>query len=99
MDKVLILGNKDDRNVSKQNIINDTTTPDPTDGSNSIATLMVFLMTSPDGNIFHVTGLLCVEFTGHRWIPRTKASDAELWYFLSFAPEPTVEPTMDTLVH
>ena len=22
------------------------------------------------------------EFTGHRWIPRTKASDAELWCFL-----------------
>ena len=22
------------------------------------------------------------EFTGRRWIPRTKASDAELWYFL-----------------
>ena len=30
---------------------------------------------------FCVTGLLCGEFTGHRWIPRTKASDAELWYF------------------
>ena len=25
---------------------------------------------------------LCGEFTGHRWIPRTKASDAELWCFL-----------------
>ena len=23
----------------------------------------------------------CGEFTGHRWIPRTKASDAELWIF------------------
>ena len=23
------------------------------------------------------------EFTGHRWIPRTKASDAELWCFFS----------------
>ena len=29
-----------------------------------------------------VTGHLCVEFTGPRWIPRTKASDAELWCFL-----------------
>ena len=29
-----------------------------------------------------VTGHLCGEFTGHRWIPRTKASDAELWCFL-----------------
>ena len=26
------------------------------------------------------------EFTGHRWILRTKASDAELWYFLWSAP-------------
>ena len=38
-------------------------------------------MTSSNGNIFRVTGHLCGEFTGHRWIPRTKASDAELWYF------------------
>ena len=30
---------------------------------------------------------LCVEFTGQRWIPRTKASDAELWCFLWSAPE------------
>ena len=39
-------------------------------------------MTSSNLNIFHVTGHLCGEFTGHRWIPRTKASDAELWCFL-----------------
>ena len=39
------------------------------------------MMTSSNRNIFRVTGPLCVEFTGHRWIPRTKASDAELWYF------------------
>ena len=26
------------------------------------------------------------EFTGHRWIPRTKASDAELWCFLWSVP-------------
>ena len=39
------------------------------------------IMTSSNGNIFRVTGPLCVEFTGHRWIPRTKASDAELWDF------------------
>ena len=25
--------------------------------------------------------VLCGEFTGHRWIPRTKTSDAELWCF------------------
>ena len=34
---------------------------------------------------FRVTGPLCREFTGHRWIPLTKASDAELWCFLRFA--------------
>ena len=30
---------------------------------------------------------LCGEFTGHRWIPLTKASDAEIWCFLWSAPE------------
>ena len=33
-------------------------------------------------DIFRVTGPLCGEFTGHRWIPLTKTSDAELWCFL-----------------
>ena len=47
------------------------------------------MMTSSNGNIFRVTGPLCGEFTGHRWIPRTKASDAELWCLT--APEWTVE--------
>ena len=37
------------------------------------------MMTSSNGNIFHVTGPLCREFTGHRWIPLKKASDAELY--------------------
>ena len=32
--------------------------------------------TSSNENIFRVTGPLCGEFTGHRWIPLTKASDA-----------------------
>ena len=36
---------------------------------------------------FRVAGPLCGEFTGHRWIPLTKASDAELWRFLWYAPE------------
>ena len=39
------------------------------------------MMTSSNGNIFRVTGHLCGEFTGPRWIPNTKASDAELWCF------------------
>ena len=42
---------------------------------------------SSNGNNFRVTALLCGEFTGHRLIPRTKASDAELWCFLWSAPE------------
>ena len=45
------------------------------------------MMTSSNGNIFRVTGPLWGEFTGHRWIPLTKASDAELWCFLWSAPE------------
>ena len=40
------------------------------------------IMTSSNGNIFRVTGPLCGEFTGDRWIPCTKACDAELWCFL-----------------
>ena len=43
------------------------------------------MMTSSNGNMFRVTGLLCGEFTGR--IPHTKASDAELWSFLWSAPE------------
>ena len=30
----------------------------------------VVMVTSSNGNIFRVTGPLCGEFTGHRWIPR-----------------------------
>ena len=30
------------------------------------------MTTSSNGNIFRVTGPLCGEFTGHRWIPVTK---------------------------
>ena len=39
------------------------------------------MMTSSNGNIFRVTGHLCGEFTGYRWIPHIKASDAELLMF------------------
>ena len=48
---------------------------------------VVYIMTSSNGNIFRVTGHLCGEFTDLRWIPRTKASDAELWCFLWSASE------------
>ena len=40
------------------------------------------MMTSSNGSIFRVAGLLCGEFICHRWIPLTNASDAELWCFL-----------------
>ena len=43
-------------------------------------------MTSSNGNIFRVTSHLCGEFTGPRWIPLTKASDAELWCFFDLRP-------------
>ena len=38
--------------------------------------MLYAMMMSSNGNIFRVTGHLCGEFTGSRWIPRTKASDA-----------------------
>ena len=44
------------------------------------------MMTSSNGNIFGFTGHLCREFTGHRWIPCTKASDAELWCLFYYTP-------------
>ena len=47
---------------------------------------VVVIMTSSNGNIFPVTDPLCGEFTGHRLIPLTKASDEELWCFLWSAP-------------
>ena len=56
------------------------------------------MMTSSNGNIFRVTGHLCGEFTGLRWIPHTKASDAELWCFLWSAPEWVVELTLVRLM-
>ena len=56
------------------------------------------MMTSWNGNIFRVTGPLCGELTGHRWIHLAKASDSELWCFLLYAPEQTVEWTIQTLV-
>ena len=47
----------------------------------------LMMMTSSNGNIFRVTGHLCGEFTGHRWIPLTKASDGELWCFFDLRLE------------
>ena len=50
-------------------------------------TYFVIMMTSSNWNIFRVTGPLWGESTGHRWLPLTKAIDAELWCFLWSAPE------------
>ena len=55
-------------------------------------------MTLSNGNIFRVTDPLWGEYTGHRCIPLTKASEVELWYLLWSAPEQTVEQTMETPV-
>ena len=46
------------------------------------------MMTSSNGNKFPVIGLLWWESTGHRWIPLTKTSNAELCCFLWSSPEP-----------
>ena len=43
-------------NHKKENLLNNSQTAEN-------------LMTSSNGNIFRVTGPLCGEFTGHRWIP------------------------------
>ena len=56
------------------------------------------MMTSSNGNLFRITGPLSGESTGHRWIPLTKASNAELWYFLWSAPEQTADQTIKTPV-
>ena len=53
-------------------------------------------MTSSNGSIFRITGPLWGEYTGHRWIPLSKTSDAGLWCFLWSAPEQTVEKTIET---
>ena len=51
----------------------------------------IFKKTSTNGNIFRATGPFWGESTGHRWIPLTKASDAELCWYLWSAPEQPVE--------
>ena len=43
-------------------------------------------MTSSNGNIFHVTGPLCGEFSGRRWIPLTKTSDAGAFSVACYLP-------------
>ena len=62
----------------------------PLDCYTSTHVCYLCMVTLSNGNIFRVTGPLCGEFTGHRLIPLTKASDAELWCFLWSAPKQTV---------
>ena len=50
-----------------------------------------FMMTPSNGNIFRVIVPLLEVSTGLRWIPFTKASDAELWYFLRPGSKQMVE--------
>ena len=38
-------------------------------------------------NVYRVTGPLCGDVIGHRWIPLITANDAGLWYFLWSATE------------
>ena len=49
------------------------------------------MMTSSDGNIFRITGPLWSKYTGHRWIPLTKAAELFLWYAAQQAAEHTIE--------
>ena len=44
---------------------------------------LINTMPSSNEKKIRVTGPLCGDFTGQRWIPRTKASGAEPWCFLS----------------
>ena len=59
-----------------------------------------YMITTSSRNIFRVTGHLCGEFTGGRWIPRTKASDAALWCILWSAPsaKPQSIPTTTNIM-
>ena len=49
-------------------------------------------------DLFRVTGPLCGEFTGHRWIPLTKASDTDLWFLFDLCLKKTIEQTIETPV-
>ena len=54
---------------------------DPSVLDRSCQVKCVIMITSLN-NIFHVTGLMRGEYTGHWWIPLSKASEAELLCFL-----------------
>ena len=56
------------------------------------------MMTSSNGNIFRVTGPSWGVTTSHRWIPTTKAIDAELSCYLWSAFAQKVEQATDKSV-
>ena len=66
-------------------------------GEQTIWSEMGPMMTSSNGNIFHVTGPLWGE-SDHQWIPLTKASNTGLWCFLWSTPEQTVEQTVAQVI-
>ena len=47
----------------------------------SMVIIILIMMTLSNGRNFRVTGPLCGEFTGQRWIPLTEARDAGLLIF------------------
>ena len=64
------------------------------DGKVDTSDLMMMIITWAMDDVIkwkHFAGPLWGESTGHRWLPLTKASDAELWYFLWSAPEQTIK--------
>ena len=76
--------------LTKQSQISPLSSPGKT-GCPGISLCLFIMVSSSNGNIFRVTGPLCGEFTGHRWIPLTKASGAGLWCFLWSALQQTIE--------
>ena len=71
----------------------------------SVPTFMVrwymrnIMMTSSNGNIFHVTGPLWGESTGDRWIPLTTACTAEIRCFLWYVHEQNNRDASDLRCH
>ena len=49
---------------------------------NSFIPRFMYMITSSNGNFFRVTGVLCGEFTGHRWILLRKARRGDLMFSL-----------------
>ena len=49
---------------------------------NTVLYWTLIMMTSSNGNIFHITSPLCGEFTSNQWIPLTKASNADVSFDL-----------------